>query len=1053
MGAESVEYHRSTVLERLDDHPGMALGYFSSRGETPLVWGGSGAVSLGLDGPVSAESYEALYGPGGARRPGSSERLVTTRRPGMELVISAHKSVAELGVIGHAEDMHAIMDAERDATLGYLDEITRQMGGRRGRAAKSCSTGGLIYAHTRHATSRAGDPSPHDHVLLANLVEMGDERGGWKAADTTLWREHLHAATMVGRLAGARAAVLMGYGIEMDPGPSGRLGHWRIAGIPDEVLQLHSKRSAEIDAECELRGEGSYRARGVAARTTRRAKEHEAEGELVGRWRDELAAAGWPVERLIAAVDAARGGVRTMTLKEARRLVSEILGDDGDLARRKVFSRRHVIVALAPHLYGQHPALLDALVDRVLADPVTVPLLGVKGARETVHSLASVLARETAIAESLGRQLDRSDAPAVPEAALETAIAGAEATIGAQLSDEQRAAAVAICTSGRGAELVEGVAGAGKTTMLRVVAAAFAAAGFEVLGTATSGQATRNLAEEAEIGQSRTLASLIWRLDHRQLNLSEQTVVILDEVGMTDDLDLVRLAAHVEAAGAKLILVGDHRQLGAVGPGGALGALVARHPNAVHHLNENRRQHDPAERTALAALRHGEVTEAISFYLGQDRIHAKPERSDALQAAVDAWSADVAAGHRTGLYAWRRANVAELNALARNWMESTGRLSGPEMVCQGGNTYRAGDHVVTLAPGPGGSLVTSERAVVEAVHSDTGAVQLRTSDGLQVRLTGEEAAADRLGYGYATTVHRSQGATVDKAHLFSDGGGRELAYVAMSRARESTHAWVFADDLDQAAEDLRREWSSERTPTWAIDTGLPAPDELTREIVANLAGEQKVQIAAVAHAGTKIMADALAAIRQPDIGTSLADTHSALQQAQRARADLFAGSGAYRDTDAGRAVAELGLAQVERAAAERAAENSERWRDRRSSAKHLNGWIRREAEAHQRWEAHVAPEVARLDDLIALQKVAVEQLTGGYERRELAARQLAEQAGSLRRIATRFAAGLEDYRNQVDGISRPSVSGRSAVRRRQVRVTPPTPERGPQDAPSLGPWL
>ena len=153
---------------------------------------------------------------------------------------------------------------------------------------------------------------------------------------------------------------------------------------------------------------------------------------------------------------------------------------------------------------------------------------------------------------------------------------------------------------------------------------------------------------KAEIGESRTLASLIWRLDHRQLNLSEQTAVILDEVGMTDDLDLVRLTADVEAAGAKLVLVGDHRQLGAVGPGGALGALVARHPGAVHHLNENRRQQDPAERTALAALRHGEVNEAISFYLARDRIHAKPERSDALQAAVDAWSADVAAGHRTG---------------------------------------------------------------------------------------------------------------------------------------------------------------------------------------------------------------------------------------------------------------------------------------------------------------------------------------------------------------------------------------------------------------------
>ena len=127
-----------------------------------------------------------------------------TKRPGLELVISAHKSVAELGVIGRAEDMHQIMDAERDATLAYLDDLTQRMGGRRGRAAVRTPTEGLIYATTRHATSRAGDPGPHDHVLLANLVRMDDDKGGWKAADTALWREHLHAATMVGRMASAR---------------------------------------------------------------------------------------------------------------------------------------------------------------------------------------------------------------------------------------------------------------------------------------------------------------------------------------------------------------------------------------------------------------------------------------------------------------------------------------------------------------------------------------------------------------------------------------------------------------------------------------------------------------------------------------------------------------------------------------------------------------------------------------------------------------------------------------------------------------------------------
>jgi conjugative relaxase-like TrwC/TraI family protein len=677
MGAESVAYHRATVLERADDFPGMALAYYASRGETPLVWGGAGSVSLGVSGPVSPEAYEAVFGPGGARRPGCSEGLVKTRRPGMELVISAHKSVAELGVIGRAEDMHAIMDAERDATLAYLDRVTRQMGGRRGRAAAATQTGGLIYAHTRHATSRAGDPCPHDHVLLANLVEMLDEAGGWKAADTTLWREHLHAATMTGRVASARAAVELGYGIEADPGPSGRLGHWRIAGIPDEVLALHSKRAAEIEAECQRRGDTSYRARGVAARTTRSAKEHEAVRELVGRWRGELEAAGWPFERLAASVEAARGDSPPMTLKRARRILSEVLGDDSDLARRKIFSRRHVIVALAPQLYGQDPALLDAFVARALADPEVVPIVGVKGARERVHSLASVLAREAAIAESLERQLSRSDAPAVGPAEVEAAIAAAEESLGARLSEEQHSAAVGICTSARGAELIEGVAGAGKTTMLRVVAAAFTAAGCQVLGTGTSGQAARTLSTEANISESRTLASLIWRLDRHQLSLSERSAAILDEVGMTDDVDLVRLTAHVEAACAKLILLGDHRQIGPVGPGGALGALVSRHPAAVHHLMENRRQHDPEERKALAALRGGEVAEAISFYLGRDRIHAEGDRRNTLQAAVDAWSADVAGGHDAGLYAWRRASVAELNALARSWMESTGACRAP----------------------------------------------------------------------------------------------------------------------------------------------------------------------------------------------------------------------------------------------------------------------------------------------------------------------------------------------------------------------------------------
>jgi hypothetical protein len=112
--------------------------------------------------------------------------------------------------------------------------------------------------------------------------------------------------------------------------------------------------------------------------------------------------------------------------------------------------------------------VLDLLVGRALQDPEVIPLVGVAAAREQPHVLASVLATETAIAHAVARQLKRSDAPTAPSAAVQQAMASAERSMGAALSAEQRQAAQSICASGRGAELIVGVAGAGKTTMSRL---------------------------------------------------------------------------------------------------------------------------------------------------------------------------------------------------------------------------------------------------------------------------------------------------------------------------------------------------------------------------------------------------------------------------------------------------------------------------------------------------------------------------------------------------------------------------------------------------------
>ena len=291
-------------------------------------------------------------------------------------------------------------------------------------------------------------------------------------------------------------------------------------------------------------------------------------------------------------------------------------------------------------------------------------------------------------------------------------------------------------------------------------------------------------------------------------------MLILDEGAMTSDVDLARLLTAVERSGAKLIVVGDDRQLGAIGPGGALTALAERHPEQLWALSDNLRQTDPAERAALSQLRDGDLA-AVGWYASNGRVHSVPDRRRAVIGMIRAWAADIDAGRDSLLVAYRRDNVETLNRAARDLWERSGRLTGPELTALGGRTYRAGDRVITLAPGPQGAWVTSQAAQVTAVDPEAQTLTAITPDGRQLHMGADDIGADRLGYGYAITGHRSQGTTVEVAHVLDDGGGRELAYVAMSRARNASHVYTTATDLVQAAQRLAWSWDDERRQQWA----------------------------------------------------------------------------------------------------------------------------------------------------------------------------------------------------------------------------------------------
>ncbi len=382
-------------------------------------------------------------------------------------------------------------------------------------------------------------------------------------------------------------------------------------------------------------------------------------------------------------------------------------------------------------------------------------------------------------------------------------------------------------------------------------------------------------------------------------------------------------------------------------------------------------------------------------------------------------------------------------------METTGRLSGPELTCPGGNAYRAGDHVVTLAPGVNRTLVTSQRAVVTAVDPSRGTLTVRTDDGHHVQLGRNEAGSDSLGYGYATTVHRCQGSTTQRGHLFADGGGRELAYVAMSRARQSTHVWTVADDLPQADDDLRRDWATPRTPTWAIDTALPDPGALTRERFQALRSDQQARVAALLHAGTAISGDAIVGIGLPDRAATLGQAEAAVAQACQARADLETGSGVWQDSEAGRAVTDFARARQAREQAERAAEQGARWRDRHAARKEAEVWAQREIDARQRWQAHVAPTITRLEQEIALHQTTLDRAANRFEHRRAATRIVIDHGLEQKRYARNLGQRIGAERDRLDGLPSAEIR-RAATQRDQVNGLAPASQHEPPAPRSPG---
>ena len=785
LGAGSERYYLRSAFDAIDE--------YYVRGEERGYWVGKGAESLGLSGDVAAEDLHAVLEgrspfDGASMLAGSASK--GRSRPGFDLTFSAPKGVSLLGLLGEpatAKEAIAAHSSAVNQALGYLERDATFV--RRGHAGVRKEVGhGLIGAGFIHVTSRLGDPQLHTHVLVANLVQGAD--GNWSAPDGRSLYHHGRTAGFLYQAA-LRAELTERLGLEWGPI---RRGLAEPAGFKPEVLRHFSRRRAEIEAAMGDAGSTSAQAAQLAVFQTRAPKDHSVERSvLVASW--HLRAESLGVDRQY--LRSLTGPGHEPEVGPMRALSAELLGPDGLTLHASTFGRQEVLRGLAEAVpEGASVSAIEAMAAHVVSDERAVELRA--DGRERRWSTTELMETERALISSAITA--RSAARAVPGKA-NIALALAERP---GLADEQIAAVQRLTGGGEGLSVLVGPAGTGKTFVLDAARAAWEAGGHKVVGTALAGRTAAALAEAAGV-PSFTLARLFVDAERAERVLPADGVLLVDEAAMVGTRSLSRLWALAQRDGAKLVLVGDHHQVPEIEAGGAFKALATALD--APELRTNRRQGEAWEREALAELRSGHPARAVEAYVDHGRVVSAKTAPEARLAMVSDWAAARATGNDAVMFALPRSDVEALNRLARALAKEGGRLAGPELDI-GGRAYAVGDDVVALRPDRRLGLLNGTRATVTGLNLGGRSVSVLTQSGTALEIPGPYLEEGHLGWGYATTLHKGQGSTVDRAFVLGgDGLYREAGYTGLSRGRASNDIYLVEGgsfEVDSHAPEISR---------------------------------------------------------------------------------------------------------------------------------------------------------------------------------------------------------------------------------------------------------
>jgi Ti-type conjugative transfer relaxase TraA len=775
--------------------------YYTQGGEPNGIWHGQGAVRLGYSGEIDKTDFLKLCDGVGKDGEALTQNAGDEKHvAGWDLCFSCPKSLSVIWSQADFETRLKIQELQFEAVKKALDYLEAEAGAtRRGRFGAITEKSNLVFATFEHGTNRNQEPQLHTHAIALNVGVREDGTTG-----TILSRPLYQQKMTAGALYRAELAhsLQTKLGLEIEKTKDA----FEIKGVSKTLMDEFSSRRKEIvEAMKEANAKGADRA-AYFTMATREKKAHVPRELLFDEWQKVGKSHGFDAEKLLGNEKNRAEMVRIeflLGLKEIKAAIGKTA--EKITERESYFSTKDLIRKTAQENVGVFSSGEIKSGVKIYLEAEAVSLGRGKNG-EFYFTTKEVDALEKRMLSDV--QEAKAGWHKKPFFSRETAIK-------TNLNDEQKKALLSITdTDGSSIKVVSGMAGTGKTTLLKTAKEVWENQGYNVQGVALAGKAAQGLQEGAGI-KSETIHKILFEIRRGNFSFTDKTVLVVDEAGMVGTRQMSELIHEIKKANGQLILVGDEKQLQPIDAGNPFKAIGERIGQS--ELTSIVRQKESWARDAVKDFAFGEAEKGLKAYAERDLLKVSETRTEAMKELIsDYRMTETKDLQNSAIIAGTRAEVSKLNQIVQAERIANGELGKKSIQIQDNFIYE-NERV----------LFTKNNRFLQIKNGDLGTVSEVDRIGRKIKVTLDNQKRvtiplknyEDIQLGYAVTTHKAQGITIDRAYILAGGTmqDRELSYVQMSRSREKTKIYTERAEVGDTIAELSKRMSRSRQKTIAQD--------------------------------------------------------------------------------------------------------------------------------------------------------------------------------------------------------------------------------------------